>query len=47
MIKKEIEKWEELSLEEDFKAYPQEDLTECQCGKVCSYGICDECPNNN
>lgn len=27
------------------EAYPEEMLIACQNGKLCEYGICDECPN--
>ena len=28
-----------------FQAYSEEILIDCQNGKPCNYGICDECPN--
>ena len=31
--------------ENRFEAYSEEMLIDCQNGKCCSYGICDECPN--
>lgn len=32
---------------EKYQAYPEEVLEACRNGKckLCSYGICDECPN--
>lgn len=30
--------------ENKIEAYSEEMLNECQNGKPCSYGICDECP---
>lgn len=32
-------------IEKDVQAYSEEMLLECQNGKPCEYGICDECPN--
>ena len=32
-------------MEKQVQAYPEEMLVACKKGKLCDYGICDECPN--